>query len=142
MIRINRHIVKFLAVSISLIYVLMPLHNELKGMLHSVSHYLEMPNSVLSHNQDDNLNYKYKKTATSFHQHKIIDFLDLIDSSTTTENSDVPNLVDNKIDKHFFSSTYRVLKQVLATSPPVLCDYTKKIKNGFHRKIIYPPETI
>ena len=61
-------------------YILMPIHKEVKTALHSVSHYLQMPEVVLSHDLNQNLDYKYKP-ITSSHQHLIIDLLDcLIDT--------------------------------------------------------------
>jgi hypothetical protein len=139
MIRLNIHIVKFSAVVISLIYILIPLHNELKSALHGMSHYLEMPDVVLSHNQNENLNYK--TSTNSFHGHKIIDLLDyLAEATNNNEDSNKANLVDNKIDKHFYSSKYKVLKLGFTKSTLVFDNYIEKLKEGFYEKIIDPPK--
>jgi hypothetical protein len=139
MIRLNKHIVKFSAVVISLIYILMPLHNEFKSAFHSLSHYLEMPDVVLSHNQNENL--KYKTSTNSFHGNKIIDLLDyLADTTTNNDDTNKANLVDNKIDKHFYSSKYELLNLGCIKSTPVLVNYIEKIKEGFYEKIIDPPK--
>lgn len=141
MIKLNIHIVKFSAVVISLIYILMPLHNEFKSALHSMSHYLEMPDVVLTHNQHENLNYK--TSTNSFHGHKIIDLLDYFaDDTNNNEDSNKANLVDNKIDKHFYPSKYNIPELVDKKSTQELNNYTEKIKKGFFRKIIDPPIAI
>ena len=141
MIKINIHIVKITAVVISLLYVLMPLHNEFKSVLHSMSHYLEMPDVVLSHNQNENLNYK--SSTNSFHGHKIIDLLDyLSDDTNNKEDSNKANLVDNKIDKHFYPSKYNLPNLVNRKPTQEIHNYTEKIKKGFFRKIIDPPIAI
>lgn len=141
MIRLNIHIVKFSAVVISLIYILMPLHNEFKSVFHSISHYLEMPDVVLSHNQNENLNYK--TSTNSFHSHKIIDLLDYLEDDTNNnEDSNKANLVDNKIDKHFYPSKYNIPELVDKKPTQELHNYTEKINKGFFRKILDPPIAI
>ena len=119
----------------------MPLHKEVKYVLHSISHTLEMPTNLISHNQNENLNYKFKTSTTRYHEHNILDLFDsLSEASNNTKNPNLPNMVDIKIDKHFHSSKYRVQKSVAKKSSTVVDSYKEKVNDPFYRKIKIPPQ--
>ncbi len=137
------HIVKFIAIVISILYIFMPIHKEVKSMLHTMSHYLQMPNTVLSHNLDDNLDYKYSKSTISNHEHVLIDILDFFsDDNSQNTDSNKPGLVDISIDKHFRAPKFKVIRFVRTESLHVIGYREKNIKKGFYRKIKIPPKAI
>lgn len=140
--KLKTHIIKLTAVAISVLYVFMPLHKEVKYVLHSLSHALEMPDNLMSHNQNENLDYKLKTTTNRYHEHNILDLLDgLSEPVNNTKNPNVPNPVDIKIDKHFHSSKYKVQK-LQATKPSTAIDsYKEKSQDIFCIKIKIPPRT-
>ncbi|WP_034045175.1 hypothetical protein [Wocania ichthyoenteri] len=140
--KLKIHIIKFTAIVISVMYVLMPIHKEAKRVLHSISHFIEMPNAILSHNQNENLDYKVKTPTITYHEHKILDILDVFaEVNNDTEDSNKPSLVDSKIDKHFHSSKYKEQKLITSKSLAVIDSYTEKVKALFYRKIKVPPKT-
>ncbi|MFD1613744.1 hypothetical protein [Gelatiniphilus marinus] len=141
--KLKAHIIKFTAIAISVIYVFMPLHKEIKYVLHGISHALEMPDNVLSHNQNENLNYKFKKSKTRYHKHNILDLLDgLSVTGQHSKNSNMPNLVDNIIDKHYHNSKHQAQKLVATKSTTVIDSYKEKVKDLFYRKIKIPPKQL
>lgn len=140
--KLKTHIIKFTAIVISMIYLLMPIHKEVKITLHNISHFLEMPNVILSHNHNENLNYKVKSSTITYHEHKILDLLDaLTNTDTSTKDSNKPYETNNKIDKHFHSLKYTILNRV-STKSVVFYNYKEKLNNYFLKKIKRPPEKI
>ena len=141
--RCKIHIVKFIAIVISIIYMLIPIQKELKSALHGISHFLQMPDHLISHNQNENLNYEVKVLTILYHEHKILDLLDAFtDKNNSANDSNKPNLVDSKIDKHFHSSKYKVIKLVTTKSSSVLDNYHEKVKDLFYKKIKRPPKKL
>ncbi|GAA4882256.1 hypothetical protein GCM10023311_00410 [Flaviramulus aquimarinus] len=139
--RIKIHIVKFVAIVISVIYMLMPIHKEVKSVLHSMSHYLQMPDMVLSHNQDQNLNYKTQTSNITFHQHKLIDLLDaFIGNKTNNEDSNKAHIFNIKIDKHFYDHKYKYQELISTKTSSIIDNYKEKIKDEFFGKIKVPPK--
>ena len=139
--RCKIHIVKFIAIVISIIYVLMPIHKELKSALHSISHFLQMPDHLISHNQNENLNYEVKVPTILYHEHKILNLLDAFtDANTSANESNKPNLVDSIIDKHFYSSKYSLPKLIETERLSVIDSYKENLNYLFYIKIKEPPK--
>ncbi|MFD1162113.1 hypothetical protein [Hwangdonia seohaensis] len=138
---VKAHIIKFTAIAISVMYIFMPLHKEVKYVLHSISHALEMPDNLISHHHNENLNYKFKASTNRYHEHNILDLLDgLSDANSNTKNQNLPNVVDIKIDKHFHNSKFNIQELTVTKSSPVIDSYKEKVKALFYVKLKIPPQ--
>ena len=121
----------------------MPIHKEVKSTLHSISHYMQKPSVVLSHNKSENENYKIKKSTITNHDHKIIDLLDFfMGLDAQNNNSNKSALVNIKIDKHYYSPKYNLINVVTTESSSISGNYIEALKDGFNRKIKVPPKAI
>ncbi|MCF7568038.1 hypothetical protein L3X37_06620 [Sabulilitoribacter arenilitoris] len=126
-----------------MIYLLMPIHKEVRSTLHRISHFLEMPNTILSHNKYENINYNLTASAITYHEHKILDLLNnLTEANSKTNESNKPHVVISKIDKHFHLSKYGVLKLIETKSSLAIDCYKEKLKTLFYKKIKIPPKNI
>ena len=125
---------------ISITYLVMPIHKEVKSTLHSISHFLEMPKNILSHNKSENLNYKTISTF-SYHEHKILDILDVLSKTNTSDSeSNQQRVVFSKIDKHYYTSKYKVSNFTETQLNRVIDCYREKEKALFYKKIKIPPK--
>lgn len=139
--KLKARIIKFTAIAISLMYVFMPLHKEVKYVLHGISHALEKPDNLISHNQNENLNYKFKVSKTKYHEHNILDLMDAFSElNNSTKNPNVPSIIDIKIDKHYHYSKNNIQKLTDTKSATVIDSYKEKLKDLFYRKIKIPPQ--
>lgn len=140
---IKKIIIKFAAIVISMIYLLMPIHKEVRSTLHSISHFLEMPNTIISHNQNENINYNLTASTITYHEHKILDLLNnLAEANTNTNEANKPDKVDNKIDKHFYSYKFKASKLISKKLLLVIDSYKEKVKDLFYIKIKIPPKQL
>lgn len=97
--------IKGIIVMMSLLYVLGPIHLEMKRFLHTTVHTLEMPETILSHQKKsetvkihDNIEHK---NVITHHNHEVIDLVEKILKGTNTRSeSPDPLLTYHKIDKH------------------------------------------
>lgn len=139
---IKRHVVKVVAIIISVIYLVLPIHNEVKSLLHSISHSLEMPNVVMSHNYQKHQVIDYEKSERTAHKHKLIDLLDYVFGADSSEkDSNKPYNLEHKVDKHFSSSNEVETMLVSALTESVNDNYKKRKKETFLKKIKIPPKT-
>ncbi|MEW4924165.1 hypothetical protein [Algibacter sp. 2305UL17-15] len=136
------HIIKFVAITMSIAYLIAPLHNEINSVLHFISHNLEKPSVLISHNFDINSEVKLMPSAISSHEHRIIDFIDTIFGEDDAEQKDSkqPNPKESKIDKHLSSFNYGLEKLFSTKRVSTTCCYTDKIQSGFYKKIKIPPQ--
>ncbi|WOD43238.1 hypothetical protein [Hwangdonia lutea] len=138
---VKSQIIKFTAIAISVLYIFTPLHKEVKYVLHSISHALEMPTNLIFHHHNENLNYKNKSSTTRYHEHNILDLLDgLSEANNSTKNTNIPNIIDIKIDKHFYYSKFNIKKLIATKSPTVIDSYKEKVMELFYIKIKIPPQ--
>jgi hypothetical protein len=140
---LKTHIIKLLAVTIGMIYLLMPMHKEVKHVLHSLSHSIENL-SLVHHDHDhhhEDVKSKVSEASVSHHEHKIINLLDYL---TTAKNhhkeSKNSKTLDVEFDKHFHSSKHTLLKLENIDNPLVKTRYKVSIKDGFYSKIEIPPK--
>lgn len=137
---IKVHIIKFTAILISFLYVFAPLHKEIKHVLHSISHALEMPNNLIFHNHNKNLNYKLKESRNGYHEHKILDLMDILSEvNNNSKNPNSPNIIDINIDKHLTCLKYEFQKLTATKSPKAIDSYKETIIDLFYRKLNIPP---
>lgn len=119
----------------------MPLQKEIKYVLHSMSHALEMPDNLISHHQNENLNYISKSSTKKYHEHNILDIFDgLSEANNNTKNKNVPKIIDIKIDKHFHYLKYKIQKLLITKSTTIIDSYKEKENDLFYKKIKIPPQ--
>lgn len=97
--------VKFLATLMSICYLANPLHRQINGLLHGLSHSLEIPHYVMSHDYDtsvDSLSENHAHDTNHLdHSHHFIDILDLLfEASKNDGGSGDSWLLKSKFDKH------------------------------------------
>lgn len=107
-------LVKLLAMTMSVCYLANPLHRQIKELLHELSHGLELPNHVLSHENTTDMTFvkddhhSHSKSITS-HTHHLIDFLDtLFKASNEDKSSNDPRFLKLKLDKHLTCYTLQL----------------------------------
>ena len=90
-------------------YLVNPLHQQINSVFHNVSHALEIPDYIMSHDS----NYEHESYGhTDYqignlnHDHEIVDFIDSVfDASDEDGGSEDSMLTEIKIDKHI--TTYQ-----------------------------------
>lgn len=141
--RLKIHIVKLSTFVIGMFYMLMPIHKEIKSVLHSISHSIEMSGFMQHHNHSQNGHLKNAISELNIpeHDHKIISLLDyLIDAEDHRKESKKSNTKNLEIDKHFHLSKYLAIQRVLVKNALVNDNYKENIEDGFYSKIKIPPK--
>jgi len=82
---IKPFILNFIIVTMSLLYVFAPVHVEINKLLHTISHSLEMPDYILTHQDASDIHTPIRthesethKNIIAHHDHKVIVLLDNI----------------------------------------------------------------
>lgn len=96
-----------LAVVICLCYVFNPVLPGLKGLFHSLSHALEVPDHIITHTAElygnsEQLHVLQEHVqAKQMHEHEIIEFITSVDGLTGTNKESSGNpTIDKYLDKH------------------------------------------
>ncbi len=141
--KISEHIVKWLAILMSVVYLLTPLQNEVVEVMYFVAHNFSKPNFILSHDYETNLQ---NSSSTSdlvirYHEHKFVDVVnEMLGDETSDNDTKLPSLEDIKIDKHFCVSKYDLLKKHLFKKMASSYVYKEKLKSNFCKKEKIPPK--
>jgi len=93
-------------------YLLNPVHKQVNAFFHNISHAIEIPNYVMSH--DSSLDSEHQSEGHTSHQvvqnshnHEIVDFINSIFEASNQDNdSEDSILTEIKIDKHL--TTYQI----------------------------------
>lgn len=135
---------KQIALLMSICYLLGPLKPLLTPLLHELSHGLEMPTSVISH---ETTAYNYMEVHDSHahdnpktdHDHKLIDLVDSIfEASNENHESDKNPTLETKLKKHITSEVMVVLIQFLEKDPKEYETFKVPLNLG-HSKVPYVP---
>ncbi len=130
-------------------YLLHPFHLQLNSILHTFSHSMDSPNSVITHAVDpsgsvhgihgyhDHDNYQVG------HEHILIDFISAIFEASEDQNlsgeGPIPQIV---VDKHISANPYKT-KKVYRDKLPVTFFYNIwGIGNGYPEMPFKPPRSI
>ncbi len=139
-------LIKGVAVLMGICYLLAPMHRQMGIVLHSVSHFLEMPGHVMSHaavsNHDSFTKHQHEahEKLVNVHKHQVIDFLDSIFKASNHEGESQDALTTQiKIDKHFIISKYTIAERCVLKLrngfSKVACEY----REGYYRQLYNPP---
>lgn len=145
--KIKLTLLKAMAVVITMCYVIEPVQDQLKYILHYISHNLEAPSYILQH--DNNItnkeNYNFQSSITN-HEHKILDFIDKLISSTKDKDKHQGQSV-----KEYFSSKkiiehYKYAALIDATIPNAKKDNFKTLildkRKGYSLQLYRPPQLL
>ena len=107
-------IIKQLALLIGICYLLNPLQNQINEVFHVVSHALETPNYIISH--DSNTIYEHQSYEHSYHRfgdldhdHLLVDFINsVLEASNDNEDSEDSILTQTTIDKHLNTYQFQI----------------------------------
>ncbi len=134
-----------MAVFIALLYLLQPLHEPIKLVVHSVSHFVQKPAQIISHNESYNTgttahheyhSHQYHQVS---HDHGVIDFLDALFSGEDKESNDDQTIVEiQKIDKHNIVNTLGWETSFI--SPVTLSKtFSEETNSGYLQELLRPP---
>lgn len=142
-------IVKVAIIIMSLLYVLGPVHREVKHLLHSITHVLEMPDQVLSHKDETTAilginahKSKYHIKKDSSHHHKLITFIEeILKSSGQSKSESSPIKV--KVDKHIQNYNSEAIDNTTTLSHNtrnIFYEKEKRICKGYLNGTLDPPK--
>ena len=134
----------YLAMFIGICYLANPLQNQISTVFHEISHVLEIPDNLLSHETTLNHGtishyYHEHNNLDDNHRHTIIDFLDAIfDASGNNEPSEESLPIDIKFDKHITTRNYTI-KIILPASKQVKYGIPENKINTGHLIVLEKP---
>ncbi len=139
-------LIKWVAVLMSLCYVLSPLNDQIGNIMHSLSHELQAPNFLISHaspHNDHSLKVHQDHTnATNEtdHEHALIEFVqNLLESTNQHEQfPEERGLSVTKIDKHLNNTSYFLISFTKNDLEYNTHYRNKKLLKG-HPRILYSP---
>lgn len=139
---------KITVILLCIFFVLGPLHKQISKALHAITHAIEMPDHIISHNSKklhiqthNSIKHIAKKTK---HNHKILDlvtdFLNFNKNSTLPQNKIIKsNIVDKHIKIKINFKEVNPVKSALNTENNFTNNNTKLCK-GFFSFIKEPPQ--
>lgn len=138
---------KIIIVLMSLLYLLGPLHVEVNSLLHTITHTIEKPDTVLAHQKRTGIVNAHKsikhKNATLKHDHKIIDLVDdILEGAEKDSESPEKQEISLKVDKHI-----RIQTNIAKDEEILICSQKSslwktiknKIEKGYKNDPIKPP---
>lgn len=139
-------LVKWIAVLMGICYLMAPLHQQIGTVLHSVSHFFEMPGHIMSHDSflDHDSFKKHKhmehEIGGTDHDHGIIDFLDSIFKASNDEDDSQDALTTKiKIDKHYVETQYLGQKHFDLNQSNDFSEIVCKYSDGYSNELYDPP---
>ena len=139
---------KQIALLMSICYLLGPLQTLLTELLHELSHGLEMPTSVLSH---ETTAYDYMEVHHSHahdnpkadHDHKFIDLVvSIFEASNKNHESDKNSTIETKLKKHITAEVMVVLIQFLEKAPKKFGTFKVPLHLGHSKVPDIPPQLL
>ncbi|MCL5244235.1 hypothetical protein M4I21_00335 [Cellulophaga sp. 20_2_10] len=137
---IKQHIVRLIAVSISLLYVLHPLQDQIKDGLHAISHAIETHTTASEHSHSNTSATAHSHSHTVNHEHQVITFINNLFGAPDNDSNDTL-VLDIKIDKHIVDTYTYIFKN--NTPLHVNHSYTSldKTTNGYITAVEKPPKS-
>lgn len=139
-------LIKGMAVLMGVCYLVAPLHQQIGTVLHSVSHFFEMPGHVMSHDSflahdsfKEHPHIAHEKRAND-HDHGVLDFLDSIFEASNDEDDSQDGLTPQiKIDKHFVVTKHLVEKPFVLNRSNLFNEIVCKYSDGYSSELYNPP---
>ncbi len=139
------NLIKQIVLLVGICYLINPLQNQITSVLHSISHGIEMPQTLLSHDENnDQLNNLHKHhnhdNSKSEHDHQFIDLVDSVFEASNEEgNSEEIPVNKVKVKKHITSVSINLpLKYDFKVSKEYFT-FVSRLKEGYPKKLEFPP---
>ncbi len=133
-------IIKYVAILISMCYVLSPIQKQVSTLMHFVSHQLEMPHYVLNHeNESEKKNHKHKINIVE-HEHSFIDIVTTFLKHSCDGDSDNSNLNKGEWDKHFNETNFYLSINTVLVSKKTFGFTENNNTKEFFKKRNKPPQ--
>lgn len=138
-------IVQRLALLIGICYLMNPLHQQIKSVFHEVSHALETPDYIMSHNAStldyESHSHNDYQIDTLRHEHQLIDFIDaLFAASEENDGSEDSVLTQIKIDKHIATYQFHLQKDFDFRLLQKFWMPLEKSEAGYLQRLKEPPQ--
>lgn len=141
-------IIKYVAMLMGICYLINPLQEQIHILLHEITHALESPTQIISH--ESNLNFEHKSlnhfdpSANDIkHEHGIVDLINLVlDSSSEKNNPKESLLKEVIIDKHITINQFQLQKRFKIDIVSTFRMFKEKSKCGYFEKKIKPPQNL
>lgn len=138
-------LIKRISVFVGICYLIGLLQHQVVDMLHTISHGLEMPSSILSHDNETNTmfnthdNHDHDDRANE-HGHEFINFVDLVlDSSNQNHDSEDVPLPTLKVNKHLVVFDYELPLRLKKETANKYYWPNTILQNGYSKKLDDPP---
>lgn len=138
---VKQHIIQLVAISISLLYVLHPLQNQIKDGLHAISHAIEAQNTVVAHSHSHTSTTTHSHSHAVNHEHQLITFFN--DLFGAPENDSNDGFVQEiKIDKHIADAYTYNIKNNTTLTINYIYTCTDKTTKGYISAVEKPPKSV
>ncbi|WP_299767300.1 hypothetical protein [uncultured Dokdonia sp.] len=148
---IKPFILNLIIVTMSLLYVFAPVHVEVNKLLHAVSHSLEMPDYILTHQDTSGIHTPISthesethKNIIAHHDHKVIALLDnILEGANQNSDSSDAQTSTLKIDKHINNYTHNAKEPFEITFLETIQRFPEEIKRvckGYLQGFRKPPK--
>ena len=133
-----------LALLIGICYLMNPLQPQIKSIFHTISHAIEVPNSVIGHdsnseNEEVHGHFEHE-IADLQHDHTLIDLLDtVLTASNETKDADDSLIIEIKIDKHITTCKYQLFANPTVVESNKFWLPKEKLKSGYLQNQKEPP---
>ena len=133
-----------LALVIGICYLMNPLQPQIKSIFHTISHAIEMPNSVIGHDsnsENDEIHGHFEhEIADLQHDHTLIDLLDtVLTASNETKDADDSIPIEIKIDKHITTCKYQLFDIPAVVESNKFWSPKEELKRGHLKNQEEPP---
>lgn len=137
---------KWVALLIGVCYLTNPLHQQINTVLHTLSHSLEIPDYIISHDSVVGLEYTnhghnehvIDKTQ---HDHAVLDFINIVfKTSKEKDGSDETLLSETKLDKHICTYQFQLMNCVEIKIPQSFFSTKNKSLKGYFKNPEEPPK--
>ncbi len=139
-------LIKHMALLVSICYLVNPLQQQISMVLHEISHDLEFPHYVMSHetnlNTNSEIHLKHSHhVVTSDHEHNLIDFIDTLFQGLDESNPSNDSLfTEIKWDKHISSYGLKLpgnFKIIMANN---FCPHKQLKQHEQYERLGRPPQ--
>ncbi|MEM7381547.1 MAG: hypothetical protein AAF361_10185 [Bacteroidota bacterium] len=127
-------------------YLISPMHQQIGGIIHQISHRLEAPHTVISHESDqkEHAYQMHQVGQPADHGHALIEFFQTFLKGT--DGTDFPPTesmeLKLKLDKHFKKQAYNFANSDYLQPDSINSYLNSELLSGFPFSIYNPPENI
>lgn len=141
-------IIKQVAMLMGVCYLLNPLHQQCSDLLHALTHGLEIPSVILTHDSVSKTHknvhvYQEHRIAKEEHLHSFITFFNTIFKKANTDSDQNDSSITHyKIDKHFLTGHIHCPQPFVFRLPDKVYQDAAQLLNGHPYMLYEPPRSI